>query len=56
MGKSLRTDCYRIVQRADKQVKTFQVKLYDHQKDPEENENITAQHPEIVEKLLAKLS
>jgi len=31
------------------------VELYDHQSDPDENENVAAQHPELVEELLSKL-
>lgn len=55
MGRTLRTDRYRIVHWTDKQGKTVQVELYDHQVDPDENENIAARHPELIEELLSKL-
>jgi len=55
MGRTLRTSRYRIVHWTDKQGQTVQVELYDHQSDPDENENVAAQHPELVEELLSKL-
>jgi iduronate 2-sulfatase len=55
MGRTLRTDRYRIVHWTDKQGKTAQVELYDHQTDPDENENIAARHSELVARLLSKL-
>ena len=56
MGRTLRTDRYRVVHWTNKQGKTAQVELYDHQTDPDENKNIAARHPELVERLLSKLS
>ena len=32
-----------------------QVELYDHQLDPQETENVAAEHPELVTRLLAQL-
>jgi len=55
MGRTLRTNRYRIVHWADQENKTVQVELYDHQIDPDENENIAARHPELIEELLSKL-
>jgi len=55
MGRTLRTNRHRVVHWTDKQGKTVQVELYDHRLDPDENENIAAQHPEIVGRLLPKL-
>ena len=55
MGRTLRTDRYRIVHWTDKQGKTVQVELYDHQVDPEENENIAGRHPELIEEFSSKL-
>jgi arylsulfatase A-like enzyme len=56
MGRTLRTQRHRIVHWTDKQGRTAQIELYDHRSDPDENENIAAGHPELVEKLLSKLS
>jgi arylsulfatase A-like enzyme len=55
MGRTLRTNRYRLVHWTDKQGKTAQVELYDHRSDPDENENIAARHPDVVEQLLLKL-
>jgi len=55
MGRTLRTDRYRIVHWTDKQGKTVQVELYDHRIDPGENENIASRDPEMVKQLLSKL-
>jgi len=56
MGRTLRTNRYRLVHWTDKQGKTAQVELYDHRSDPDENENIAARHPDVVEQLLLKLN
>ncbi|HUV65727.1 MAG TPA: sulfatase [Sedimentisphaerales bacterium] len=55
MGRTLRTGRYRIVHWTDKQGETVQVELYDHQTDPDENENVAAQHRKLVDELLLKL-
>jgi len=55
MGRTLRSNRHRIVHWTDKEGKTVQVELYDHQSDPDENENIASQHPELIEELLSKL-
>ena len=55
MGRTLRTDRYRIVHWTEKQGETAQVELYDHQTDPDENENIAARRHNLVDRLLSKL-
>jgi len=55
MGRTLRSNRHRIVHWTDKEGKTVQVELYDHQSDPDENENIAGRHPELIEELLSKL-
>jgi len=55
-GRALKTDRYRIVHWTDKTGKTAQTELYDHRTDPDENENIAGQRPEIVRQLLSKMS
>jgi len=55
MGRTLRTERYRIVHWTNKQGKTVQVELYDHKIDPDENENIAGQRLELVKGLLDKL-
>jgi arylsulfatase A-like enzyme len=52
LGRTLRTDRYRLVQWSDPQGKTVQVELYDHRQDPDENENIAASFPAVVQSLL----
>ena len=54
MGRTLRTERYRIVHWTNKQGRTVQVELYDHRTDPDENENIAARNPELIDKLLSK--
>ena len=59
MGYSLRTDRYRLTRwlHADDHSKVDAVELYDHQRDPQEDENIAAHpaHAELVERLTAQL-
>jgi iduronate 2-sulfatase len=55
MGRTLRTDRYRIVQWKSRKGETVQVELYDHKTDPDENVNIAARRPEIVAALTAEL-
>ena len=53
-GISLRTERYRLTQYfRDEQP---QIELYDHVTDPNETQNIAAEHPEIVEKLMPLLN
>jgi arylsulfatase A-like enzyme len=56
MGRTLRTDRYRIIQWTNKQGEAVQVELYDHRVDPDENVNIAAEHPNVVQQLLERLS
>ena len=59
MGRSMRTDRYRFTlwQSQGKTPKTLAVELYDHQSDPQENENLAIQpeHAELVKTLTAEL-
>ena len=50
---TLRTDRYRITEYSGDEDPA--VELFDHQNDPLETVNVAAEHPEIVEKLLAQL-
>ncbi len=55
-GLALRTDRWRLVEWTHvKSEKVGQVELYDHTKDPGENVNVAADHPDVVEKLLLPL-
>lgn len=55
MGRTIRTDQYRLVYWTDKSGKEIQVELYDHQHDPDENINIADNNKEIVQKLIKHL-
>lgn len=59
MGRSMRTDRYRFTLWQDrrKSGKTLAVELYDHQNDPEENDNLAVQpeHAALVKSLSAEL-
>jgi len=55
MGRTLRTDRYRIVHWTNKKGETVQVELYDHRTDPDENENIAGRDPELDDALLSEL-
>jgi len=55
-GTALRTDRYRIVEWVNTRTnQPAQVELYDHRTDPQENENIAGENPEIVKRLLRQL-
>jgi iduronate 2-sulfatase len=55
-GHALRTDRWRLVEWTHaKSGKVGQVELYDHKVDPGENVNVSADHPEIVKRLLPQL-
>jgi iduronate 2-sulfatase len=49
-GDSIRTDRWRFTRWSD-----GAVELYDHASDPEEDRNVAAKHPEVVEQLSAQL-
>ena len=53
-GITVRTDRYRLTQYFREQKPT--IELYDHQTDPNENKNIAAEQPEIVNQLLPLLN
>src|SRR3546814_13622456 len=52
-GISLKTPRYRITKYA--RDTEFAIELYDHQTDPNENENVAPQNPDLVNKLLREL-
>jgi iduronate 2-sulfatase len=52
-GITVRTDRYRLTKYFRQQQPT--IELYDHQTDPDENQNIAADHPEIVDQLMPLL-
>ena len=56
LGKSIRTDRYRIVRWASELDSTMAVELYDHQIDPKENVNIADKQPGVRDSLLGQLS
>lgn len=55
LGKTIRTERYRIVRWASEKDSTLAVELYDHQLDPNENNNIAAEQKAITDSLLEKL-
>jgi len=55
MGRTLRTDRYRIVSWVDEKGEAAQVELYDLKNDSQENINIAKDNPEVVQELLPKL-
>lgn len=55
MGRTLRTDRFRIVHWTNKKGETVQVELYNHRIDPQEDDNIAGAHPDTVRKLIAML-
>ncbi len=58
MGYTMRSAGYRLVAWTDTRDRSREplfVELYDHTRDPEETVNIADQHPELVEKLLARM-
>ncbi len=55
MGRTLRTDQYRLVQWTNPQGRTVQVELYDHQRDPLENDNVASSRPEVAASLLQQM-
>ena len=55
LGKTIRTERYRIVRWASEKDSTLAVELYDHQLDPEENINIASERKQITDSLLKVL-
>jgi len=55
-GHTLRTDRYRLVRWVNGRDEVGLVELYDHEKDPGENVNIAAVHPDVVDELTNKLT
>jgi len=55
LGKSIRTERYRIVRWATEKDSVVAMELYDHQLDPNENKNIASERHEITDSLLSIL-
>jgi hypothetical protein len=55
LGKTIRSERYRMVQWATENDSTLALELYDHQLDPNENINIAAEQKTIADSLLALL-
>jgi len=55
LGKTLRTEKYRIVRWATEKDSTVAVELYDHTVDPDENINIASEQKIITDSLLKQL-
>lgn len=55
LGKSIRTDRYRIVRWATEKDSTVSVELYDHLLDPNENINVASEQKDITDSLLKTL-
>jgi len=55
LGKSIRTDRYRIVRWADENDSTLDLELYDHLLDPDENINIALERKEVADSLVTVL-
>lgn len=55
LGKTLKTDAYRIVRWATKNDSTVAIELYDHQNDPGENINIALENKVLTDSLLIQL-
>jgi arylsulfatase A-like enzyme len=51
LGKSLRTPRHRFVRWANDQDSTLAMELYDHKLDPNENNNIALEHPNLTDSL-----
>ena len=55
LGKTLKTDDYRIVRWATESDSTVAIELYDHRNDPEENINIASENQTLTDSLLIQL-
>lgn len=55
LGKSIRTDRYRVTRWADENDSTLAVELYNHDIDPNENTNIAMKQPDVLNHLLEQL-
>jgi arylsulfatase A-like enzyme len=55
MGRTFRTQRYRIVVWTDKAGHIAQTELYDHRTDPGENVNIAAQRPKLTQRLVRQV-
>ena len=56
LGKTLKTDVYRIVRWATESDSAVAVELYDHRNDPGENINIASEHKALTDSLLTVLN
>ena len=55
LGKTIKTDAYRIVRWATESDSTVAIELYDHMSDPEENINIASENRATADSLLIQL-
>jgi arylsulfatase A-like enzyme len=56
LGKTIRTERYRLVRWASEEDSTLAVELYDHQLDPNENINLASEQKVITDSLLKLLN
>ena len=54
-GKTVRTDRYRLTRWTNAAGEQVQIELYDHRQDPHETENVAAERPVVVRRLMDRL-
>jgi len=56
LGKTIKTDQYRVVRWASEKDSTLAIELYDHLKDPHENVNISSDNVALTDSLLTQMA